>query len=86
VAATIRMAMWTTSAGLLAYDDCDRSRADASDPNHAPLADNLARLKAARTLDGKQFTLVELPLPRPVIFGASGSRQLCDFYMRMGRC
>ena len=26
---------------------------DASDPNHAPLAENLARLKAARTLDGK---------------------------------
>src|SRR5580692_10602942 len=34
---------------------------DASDANHEPLAENLARLKAARTLDGKQFTLVELP-------------------------
>ena len=41
---------------------------DASDPNHAPLAENLARLKAARTLSGKQFTLVELPMPRPVVF------------------
>jgi agmatine deiminase len=39
-----------------------------SDPNHEPLAENLARLKAARTLDDKQFTLVELPLPRPVVF------------------
>jgi agmatine deiminase len=38
------------------------------DPNHEPLAENLARLKAARTLDGKQFSIVELPLPRPVIF------------------
>ena len=28
---------------------------DTSDANHAPLAENLARLKAARTLDGKQF-------------------------------
>ena len=27
-----------------------------------------ARLKAARTADGKQFTIVELPLPRPVVF------------------
>jgi agmatine deiminase len=41
---------------------------DIRDPNHAPLAENLARLKAARTLDGKQFTLVELPMPRPVVF------------------
>ena len=39
-----------------------------SDPNHAPLAENLKRLKAARTLDGKQFEIVELPMPRPVIF------------------
>jgi agmatine deiminase len=39
-----------------------------NDLNHAPLADNLARLKAARTLDGKRFEIVELPMPRPVIF------------------
>jgi agmatine deiminase len=38
------------------------------DPNHQPLAENLARLNAARTPDGKQFTIVELPLPRPVVF------------------
>jgi agmatine deiminase len=43
---------------------------DTKDANHAPLAENLERMKAARTLDGKQFTLVELPLPRPVIFRA----------------
>ncbi len=41
---------------------------NTADANHEPLAENLARLKAARTLDGKQFTLVELPLPRPVVF------------------
>ena len=41
---------------------------NSSDPNHAPLAENLARLKAARTPEGKQFTIVELPLPRPVVF------------------
>ncbi len=38
------------------------------DSNHEPLADNLARLKAARTANGNQFTIVELPLPRPVVF------------------
>ena len=41
---------------------------NTSDANHQPLAENLARLKVARGLDGKQFTIVELPLPRPVVF------------------
>jgi agmatine deiminase len=41
---------------------------NTSDPNHALLAENLTRLKAARTIDGKQFTLIELPMPRPVVF------------------
>ncbi|MGA8087384.1 MAG: agmatine deiminase family protein [Terracidiphilus sp.] len=41
---------------------------NTKDANHEPLAENLARLKAARTAEGKQFTLVELPLPRPVVF------------------
>ncbi|MGA9462617.1 MAG: agmatine deiminase family protein [Terracidiphilus sp.] len=41
---------------------------NTKDPNHEPLAENLARLKAARTPDGKQFTVVELPLPRRVVF------------------
>jgi agmatine deiminase len=54
----------------------------ASDPNHAPLAENLSRLKAAHTLDGKQFEIVELPLPRPVVF--SGQRlpaSYANFYI-----
>ena len=41
---------------------------DSTDPNHEPLADNLARLRAARTPEGKQFNVVELPMPRPVVF------------------
>src|SRR6202012_6125942 len=31
------------------------------DPNHEPLAENLALLKTARTPEGKQFNVVELP-------------------------
>jgi len=38
------------------------------DANHEPLAENLQRLREVRTRDGKQFDLVELPLPRPVVF------------------
>jgi agmatine deiminase len=41
---------------------------DTRDPNHAPLAENLHKLQSARTRAGKQFTLVELPMPRPIIF------------------
>jgi agmatine deiminase len=41
---------------------------NTADANHVPLAENLHRLNAARTPDGKQFTIVELPLPRPVVF------------------
>lgn len=58
---------------------------DTSDPNHAPLAENLRRLKAARTLEGKQFTLVELPMPRPVIFrGQRLPASYANFYLANG--
>ncbi len=53
-----------------------------NDPNHAPLAENLTRLKAARTLDGKQFDIVELPLPRPVVFrGQRLPASYANFYI-----
>jgi agmatine deiminase len=59
---------------------------DASDYNHAPLAENLRRLKAARTLDGKQFTIVELPLPRPVVFrGQRLPASYANFYIANGQ-
>ena len=58
---------------------------NTSDANHAPLAENLARLKAARTPDGKQFTLIELPLPRPVVFrGQRLPASYANFYVANG--
>jgi len=58
---------------------------DKSDANHEPLAENLERLKAARTLEGKQFTVVELPLPRPVIFrGQRLPASYANFYIANG--
>ncbi len=38
------------------------------DPNHKPLRENLRRLTAMRDTHGKQFSIVELPMPKPVIF------------------
>jgi len=56
--------------------------ADRRDANHAPLAENLASLKSARTLEGKQFTVVELPMPRPIIFrGQRLPASYANFYI-----
>jgi agmatine deiminase len=58
---------------------------DASDPNHAPLAENLARLKAAHAADGRQFTIIELPMPRPVVFrGQRLPASYANFYIANG--
>ncbi|HTK49506.1 MAG TPA: agmatine deiminase family protein [Gemmatimonadaceae bacterium] len=39
---------------------------DPADPNHAPLQDNLARLRAMRDQDGEPFRVITLPMPRPL--------------------
>jgi agmatine deiminase len=58
---------------------------DMTDPNHEPLAENLARLKAARNQRGKQFTVVELPMPKPVIFrGQRLPASYANFYIANG--
>jgi len=58
---------------------------DTRDPNHAPLAENLARLKATRTADGMQFTIVELPMPRPIVFrGQRLPASYANFYVANG--
>ena len=58
---------------------------DSRDPNHAPLKENLQRLRAARTLDGRQFTIVELPMPRGVVFrGQRLPASYANFYVANG--
>jgi agmatine deiminase len=58
---------------------------NTADENHAPLAENLARLKASRTPDGRQWTVVELPLPRPVVFrGQRLPASYANFYIANG--
>jgi agmatine deiminase len=58
---------------------------NAKDPNHAPLRENLRRLRAVRDQDGKALNIIEIPLPRPVIFE---KRQLpasyANFYIANG--
>jgi agmatine deiminase len=58
---------------------------NTSDANHEPLAENLVRLKAARTLDGKRFTIIDLPLPKPVVFrGQRLPASYANFYIANG--
>src|SRR5262249_25028205 len=39
---------------------------DPADENHVPLRENRQRLRAACDQDGRPFTILELPMPRPV--------------------
>jgi agmatine deiminase len=58
---------------------------DPADPNHAPLADNLRRLRAARDLDGQPFRIVELPMPGPVTYdGVRLPASYGNFYIANG--
>ena len=58
---------------------------NSKDANHAPLLANLRRLQAARDQDGRQLTIVELPMPQAVVFE---SRRLpasyANFYIANG--
>jgi len=53
--------------------------------NHAPLLANLRRLQSARDQDGKQLTVVELPMPQPVVFeGRRLPASYANFYIANG--
>ena len=39
---------------------------DEEDPNHAPLAENLKRLRAMTDQDGRPLEVVEVPMPAPL--------------------
>ena len=58
---------------------------NTGDENYAPTAENLDRLKSSRTLDGKPYRIVALPLPAPVIFeGQRLPASYANFYIANG--
>ena len=58
---------------------------NSRDVNHAPLRANLRRLQAARNQDGRQLTVVELPMPQPVVFeGRRLPASYANFYIANG--
>jgi len=55
---------------------------DSSDPNHAPLQENLRILRAAQDLQGRKLNVIELPMPRPVCFdGQRLPASYANFYI-----
>jgi agmatine deiminase len=55
------------------------------DENHLPLEENLDRLKGARNSEGKAYEIVELPMPRPVLFeGQRLPASYANFYIANG--
>jgi len=58
---------------------------NSKDANHAPLLANLRRLQAARAQDGRQLTIIELPMPQPVVFeGRRLPASYANFYIANG--
>jgi len=58
---------------------------NAKDVNHKPLRDNLRRLHSAHDQSGKRLNVVELPMPRPVIFeGRRLPASYANFYVTNG--
>jgi agmatine deiminase len=57
----------------------------ADDPNHEPLRENFKRLRGATDQDGQPLRVVELPMPRPVIFnGQRLPASYANFYIANG--
>ena len=55
---------------------------DPADPNHAPLQDNLRRLRSAVTPEGWSLEVVPLPMPTPLVFnGQRLPASYANFYI-----
>jgi agmatine deiminase len=58
---------------------------DERSENYVPLQANLGRLKNARTAGGQKLDLVELPMPRPIVFeGRQLPASYANFYIANG--
>jgi agmatine deiminase len=58
---------------------------DPSDPNYEPLRENIGRLRVATDQDGKVLSIIELPMPGPVVFeGRRLPASYANFYIANG--
>jgi agmatine/peptidylarginine deiminase len=76
------MATSTTSRGSLASIHLDSSRTKYQGRKSSALAENLERLRDARNLKGRPFTIKTLPMPAPVVFeGQRLPASYANFYI-----
>ncbi len=59
------LARFVAADTIVTVVDTNRQKKDG---NYAPLRENLRRLRDARDQDGNAIDIIELPMPRPVIF------------------
>jgi agmatine deiminase len=58
---------------------------DPDDPNYEPLRDNIRRLREATNQDGRTLSIVEIPMPGPVVFeGRRLPASYANFYIANG--
>ncbi len=58
---------------------------DPNDPNYEPLRENIRRLRAATDQDSKPLSIIELPMPGPVVFeGRRLPASYANFYIANG--
>ena len=58
---------------------------DPNDPNYEPLRENIRRLREASDQDGKSLSIIELPMPAPVVFeGRRLPASYANFYIANG--
>ena len=58
---------------------------DPNDPNYEPLRENIRRLRGATDQDGKPLSIIELPMPGPVVFeGRRLPASYANFYITNG--
>jgi agmatine deiminase len=58
---------------------------DPVDPNYEPLRDNIRRLREATNQDGRLLSIIEVPMPAPVLFeGRRLPASYCNFYIANG--
>lgn len=59
---------------------CAAVESDVNDENHAPLDDNLRRLRGMRDAAGRKLEVVELPMPKPLVrLGLRTPASYCNF-------
>jgi agmatine deiminase len=59
---------------------------EPGDPNYEPLRENIRRLRAATDQDGKSLSIIELPMPAPMIFeGRRLPASYANFYIANGQ-